>query len=211
MINIPTWTGTAVLTLALCLTSSAIELDPVATKHTAVAALIKKKCIYLEATGQANLSMDMACGLLGRSDMLETIQQAYGNMLPTGESAEFTIKKEAPGKYSYTNRHNQKTRLEEVAKRAIPNEKALVAIYSEGHRSFGEFRSLVQIEVIPAPEGGVQYQICVYAYPNSCMMRLFAKLPGVERFFKSKTVEMTELSLSICRQIYEQDLKISGL
>lgn len=187
---------------ALC---GAVELDPAAAKHASVESLVQKKCIYLEAAGKADMSMDMASGLLGRQDMLETIQQAYEDMLPEGASAEFTVRKESEGKYSYVNRHNQQTQIEEVAKTVVPDEKVLVALYSEGRRFFGAYQSLVQVEVKPAPEGGVSYAVCVYAYPESRMLRLVSKVPGVKRFFKNKTAEMTELTLSICQKIYEQE------
>lgn len=191
--------------VALVSVCQALELDPVAAKNESVEALVSKKCIYLEAGGSADLSMDMACGLLGRPDMLEMIQQAYQDMMPEGKSVEFTVKKEGEGKYSYVNRHNEQTRIEEVARTVIPDQKVVVALYSEGRRFFGAYQSLVQVEVNPADEGGVQYNVCVYAYPESRMFRLFAKLPPVEHFFRSKTVEMTELTLSICRKIYEEE------
>jgi hypothetical protein len=190
--------------LFLCAVCGAGELDSTVAKHALVNKLIQKKCIYIEADGTADMSMVMASGLLGRSDMLETIQQAYEDMLPEGESAEFTVKKEAEGKYFYVNRDNQETHIEEVARSVIPGERVLVALYSDGRRSFGNYQSLVQVVVTPVPEGGVSYEVCLYAYPESYMLRMFSKVPGVKRFFRKKTTEMTELTLSICQKIYEQ-------
>lgn len=189
-----------VLGASLC---QGVELDPLTADHASVASLIQKKCIRVETDGSSGVSIDMAGSLLGRPDMLEAIQRAYEEMLPEGESVEFAVKRESAGIYSYVNRHNQSTRIIEVARVVVPQERVLVALYSEGRRFFGEYQSLVQVEVTPESDG-VRYNVCVYAYPESRMMRLFAKLPGVERFFRNKTAEMTELTLSVCREIYKK-------
>ncbi len=182
-----------------------VELDSSVAGHYAVESLIQKECIYLETEGKTEMPLEMVSSLLERPDILETIGGVYESMQTEGKAREFRVKKVAEGKYTYVSRKNQETGIEEVARVFVQDEKALVAYLGKGHRFFGAFQVLVQVELTPALDSGSKYNVCVYAYPDSGTIRLFAKIPGVEGYFKRKTTEITELALSICHMMYEQE------
>ncbi len=182
-----------------------VELDSSVVSHYAVEALIQKECIYLETEGRTEMPLEMVSSLIERPEIFEMIGDAYESMQTDEKDAEFRVRKVGEGKYTYVSRKNQETGIEEVARVVVQQEKALVAYLGEGRRFFGAFQVLVQVELTPAFDGGSKYTVCVYAYPDSGAVRLFAKIPGVESYFKRKTTEITELALSICEILYGQE------
>lgn len=176
------------------------EVTPAVYDHEASAELLSRNAIELNASGTADISFEHACDILCRADMLVAIQRGYANTLPEGEVPEFTVRQTAATEYQYVNRHQQRTRIEEVGRVLIPEKKVIVALYSEGRRFFGPYQSLCQVEVTPAGSG-VEYRVLVYARPESGIARFFARMTPVELYFRHKTAELTDLVVAVCNQI----------
>lgn len=169
--------------------------------HEPARTLLSRNPIHLTGGGRVEIAFQDAVGILDHEDLLTAIQLGYAALLPEGEAPEFTVTKTGPGRYHYVNRKGQETSIEEVMIQTVAGKSVQVALYSEGVRFFGSYQSLYQIEVIPADEGQVDYQVTVYARPESAAIRLFARVTPVELYFRHKLNEMTGLVIEVCNQI----------
>jgi hypothetical protein len=169
--------------------------------HDPTQTLLSRNPIHLTGGGRVEIAFQDAVDILDREDLLTAIQLGYAALLPEGETPEFTVTKTGPGTYHYVNRKGQETSIEEVMTQTVPEKSVEVALYSEGTRFFGPYQSLCQIRVVPAGEGQVDYQVTVYARPDSAAVRLFARVTPVELYFRHKLNEMTGLVIAVCNQI----------
>jgi len=165
-------------------------------EHPATTALLQRKMVRLQSSGQADLAFRIAVEIIHDDDFLFALQQAYAMLLPEGEQPEFTVKQTAPGQYAYVNRDGEQTQITEVHRVASP-ECVELYIFSEGDRFFGRFEALTAISVTPLETDQVDWQVKVYAYPHNLFSRLIARTGAVNRFFRSKTDEITDLAVQI--------------
>lgn len=154
---------------------------------------------YIEIRGEGTL--DVPCeavqALFGRSDFLDTVQQAYADLLEEGEKPEFVVEQRATGHWAYVNKRGHHSEIRELYRLCAPREGAHLVLYAEGERFFGRFRAVIEMEVVPVDDKSVSYRVKVYAYPENVVSRFFARHLGLaERFFRDKTDEMTDL---VCR------------
>lgn len=183
--------GCAVTTLA-----AVPPLPEVVSSHGRTATLLEKRVVRLHSAGQADLAFQVAIDIIKDDDFLSALQKAYAMMLPEGQEPEFTVKQTEPGQYAYVNRGGEQTRITEVH-RAFANGCVELYLFSEGDRFFGRFEALTAITVMPAADDRVDWQVSVYAYPRNTISRLVARTGVVNRFFRSKTDEITDLAVRI--------------
>lgn len=169
--------------------------------HEPTQTLLSRHPIKLTGGGRVKISFQDAVDILEREDVLTAIQLGYAAQLPEGEEPEFTVTQTGPGQYHYVNRKGQETSIEEVMTQTVPGKSVELALYSEGIRFFGPYQSLCQIRVVPAGPGRVDYQVTVYARPDSGAVRLFARVTPVGLYFRHKLNEMTDLVIAVCNQI----------
>ncbi len=169
--------------------------EPV-TKHDSVSQLLDKRFLRLASSGQAALTFSVAVGIIHEDDFLNALQIAYAEMLPEGESPEFTVQQTAPGNYAYVNRDGEKTTITEIL-RVIESDRVELYIFSTGNRFFGSFEALTAITVKPDTDESVLWDVKVFAYPRNLVSRIVARTGVVNRFFRNKTTEITELAVQI--------------
>jgi len=172
------------------------SLPEAVSSHVRTASLLEKRVVHLQSEGQAGLAFQVAIDIIHDDDFLFALQQAYALMLPEGETPEFTVKQTAPGQYAYVNRGGEQTTITEVHRAFQPGSVELY-LFSEGDRFFGKFEALTAITVKPAGTDRVDWQVRVYAYPRNTLSRLVARTGVVNRFFRSKTDEITDLAVRI--------------
>lgn len=73
----------------------------------------------------------------------------------------------------------------------------MLYLFSEGDRFFGRFEALTAITAKPAGTDRIDWLVRVYAYPRNTFSRLVARTGVVNRFFRSKTDEITDLAVRI--------------
>ncbi len=187
---------TGALLLAEATTGAKQNLPEAVSGHSTISSLMAKRIVRLHSTGRAAVTYHVATRLIQEEDVLVALQQAYASMLPEGESPEFTIKQTAQGKYAYVNRDDEKTELTEILREIQPGHVEMY-IYSTGNRFFGSFEALTAIRVQPAGPNEIDWEVHVYAYPRNLLSRLVARTGVVNRFFRSKTDEITDIAVRI--------------
>lgn len=166
--------------------------------------------IKVSGSGRVEIPFNDAVHLLQRPDLLDVVQASYARILPEGQTPEFVIQPEGHGRWSFVNRHNQTSVIEEIHRKIEPDGRAHVVYYSEGRRFFGDYRSVVDIAVSAELDEGSRYEVIVYAYPLNSVSRFFARHLGVvERFFRDKTKEITSISVSICRDLANPEISVT--
>lgn len=173
--------------------------------HPASRRLLERKPLEMTAEGQVALSFERAASILVCSNLLSAVQKSYAAGLPEGEDPEFAVHQVSPGVYTYTNRDGERTTLEELWIRCVPGEKISIALYSEGSRFFGDYQSLCDVEVMPLTDEAVAYSVTVYARPESFAARFIARITPVERYFRHKMHELTDLVVEVCRRMPIED------
>ena len=169
--------------------------------HPASKELLERKPLELSAEGVVDISFERAESILMRTNLLSVIQESYVASLPEGETPEFTVQRQGPSRYHYTNCKGQNTIIEEVWIRRDPGQKISIALYSEGRRFFGDYQSLCDVEVTPTDDGCAVYSVTVYARPEAFLYRVAARIAPVQRFFRSKMHELTDLVVEVCNGI----------
>jgi hypothetical protein len=179
-------------------------------EHEASKKLLERKPLHMTASGQVDFEFERAEILLARKDLLTVIQAGYAEGLPEDEKPEFTVCQVSPGHYHYTNKNGENTQIEEVWIRRDPGKKISIALYSTGKRFFGDYQSLCVVHVTPGEESGVQYNVTVYAHPESFAVRMFSKVAPVEYFFRRKMNELTDLVVEVCNRIPVEEPQEDG-
>jgi hypothetical protein len=163
---------------------------------------------YIEAggTGLVEVAFRDAVILFERVNLLDDVQAAYAQRLGEGEKPEFVIAQESTNRWSYVNKSGHESVIQELHRAIQTNgNNAAVVYYTEGERFFGKFRAIIEVLVQPAGEGDAsRYEVAVYAYPVNSFSRFFARHLGVvDRFFRDKTREITQLAVTICRDLMD--------
>ncbi|MDF7800814.1 hypothetical protein P4C99_15170 [Pontiellaceae bacterium B1224] len=160
--------------------------------------LENKKPIYAEISGRVPVEFSDALTVFEMPDFLQRVQDEYGNQIDDEESPEFVINQTSSNTYFYVNRKGERTDITEELRKKTSDETIDLILYSYGKRSFGKYRSLVHIQVSDDGHGGSRYAASIYAYPENAFSRFFVRHLGlIERYFKNKTDEMTELFTDI--------------
>ena len=170
---------------------------------------------YIKAggTGMVEVSFSDAVVLFEQENLLNDVQAAYAKMLKDGQTPEFTIQVDATNQWSYVNKAGQQSVIIELHRLIGTEDRASLVYYSAGERFFGKFRAVIVIDVVPADLGASAYEVTVYAYPENSFSRFFARHLGVvDRFFRTKTTEITALAVDICRQmlVKKQDVALNA-
>lgn len=198
--------GLTALTGVPSLAAPPPSLSACVAGHAAASALLKPNTIRVRDGGNLAVQFESVVRLLEEPDLLRRIQDEYARTLPAGASPEFMIQTDGDRTWSFVNRHGQTSRVEEVARIADSANRGGVRFifYARGERFFGDFESLTDIQARPDENGGVRYEIEELAYPHSAVIRFFTRQLGlVERFFRSKTREIEDLAVVICRRLLE--------
>jgi len=156
--------------------------------------------IRVEGEGVVEVAYPTAQALFEKDDILDAVQEAYAALLPEGERPEFEVVSGGDRTWSYVNRHGERSRVVELHRDIRPEERAFLVYFTEGERFFGSFRAVIEITVTPTDAASSRYDVRVLAYPERSVSRFFARHLGIaERFFRSKTREVTDLTVTICR------------
>lgn len=174
----------------------AFEIPEAVLQHPDAARILKQRPIHLHSTGQAKIKFDVAHEILRDADFLGALQSAYAAMLPDGEKPEFVVVQTQPGHFAYENRYGEKTDIEQMF-RQITQKEASVYLLSKGERFFGTFEAITAIEIRRCANDSVDWNVQVLAWPHNRFSRLIARTGVVNRFFRSKTSEITDLAVNI--------------
>ena len=155
--------------------------------------------ISCSSSGEVAISFADAEDLIGRSNLLEVVQDEYARQLRPGERPEFVVEAVGSNAWHYVNRSRQASDVVEVARVCrAPAGPVEVVLFTSGERFFGRFRALIEIRLEPAGAQRCRFASRVWAYPESALPRFFARHLGlVDSFFRDKTGEMTDLCVRI--------------
>ena len=166
--------------------------------------LQRKKPIHAETAGSVPVDFDRALVVFGQPDLLQSIQDAYCELIAESDEPEFTIQQNSSNTYFYVNRKGERTDITEVLRKPTSDNTIDIVFYSAGERFFGDYQAVVHVQVVDDGEDGIRYTAFVYAYPENAFSRFFARRLGlVERFFKKKTAEMTGIITTITCNLCE--------
>lgn len=195
-----------ILVCAIGMTQSlpADEMPDAVRQHPDAARIIERRSVRLQTGGQAALTFDVASNLIKADDFLGALQTAYAAMLPPGETPEFVVAQTEDGHFSYENRDGEKTAIEELHRQLSPQE-ARLYLLTKGDRFFGSFEALTAIEVRPRENNAVDWQVQVLAWPHNPFSRFVARTGIVNRYFRSKTDEVSELAVRIGMFLTQQE------
>lgn len=173
--------------------------------------VITSHYIRIEGAGSLDVPFAAAHHLFLQENILDTIQQAYAQLLKEGETPEFTIKQHRVGHWSYVNKADQFSEIIELHRRIDADQPASLVLFTRGERFFGSFRAVITVHVTPVSPETSCYEVEVLAYPENSFSRFFARRLGLaERFFRDKTKEVTDLTVRICRFLTSPDQPCSA-
>jgi hypothetical protein len=193
--------------LAFVVSGSAIELPETSALVTdeQSLSLLDRDFIFTQTSGAVPVPVGSAIAVLQQPDFLSRVQDEYADTLPPGESPEFTINQSSPTNWYFINAKRERTDITEAARFMTRDGVFDLAYYTEGRRFFGNYRALIHIRLSGSGEA-TDYQAAVYAYPENGISRFFARhLKLVERYFHSKTGEISEIALHIAARLCDTD------
>jgi hypothetical protein len=163
--------------------------------------LLAKDFICAETTGTVSVSIQSAISVLQQPSFLTRVQEEYEKMLPPGKHPEFVVQQSSTNTWFFINDHQERTDITEVAKRLTEPDTFDLAYYTHGRRFFGSYQALIQIRLIRTGDS-TGYTVAVYAYPENSFGRFFARhLQLVEKYFRSKTAEISGLAVQISTRL----------
>jgi len=189
-----------VLLFASLIVSSAQALDTLSLLGDGPSRtlLVMKKPIYAETTGSVPVKFPDALVVFEQPDLLQSVQDAYCELIAENGKPEFTIEQTSTNTYFYINRKNERTDITEVLRERTSETAVDVIYYSVGERFFGKYEAVIHVQITDDDGEHTHYTASVYAYPENAFSRFFARRLGlVERFFRNKTSEMTGLITQI--------------
>lgn len=158
------------------------------------ARMLSLKTLRIPVEGCITGSFSKAYGVLQDSNLLERVEHAYANQLPAGQKPEFHVMSQGAGLYYYVNKNGERCDIREVWRRTDTNTQFCCAFYVQGERAFGRFESLIVMKVAARPAAlpeMLAYEVDIRVWPHGAVVRVFLRyMPGVERYFQNKTVEM---------------------
>lgn len=189
------------------LTSVVADRLPIEVQgHPLVQGVLAQHYIHIRGSGRIEVAYPKALAMLELEDVLTEVQRAYMELLPEGEAAEFVITLEEAGAYSFVNRKQQHTRIEELLRRSCVEDGTDMVLHAAGTRAFGAFQSVTWIHVTACtlnPDES-EWFVEVFAFPENSFSRFFARNMGIaRRFFRQKTQEISELATEITLHLFE--------
>ena len=171
--------------------------------------LLAKDYIYAETGGTVPVRIDLVTSVLQDPAFLTHVQDEYEKTLPDGKCPEFSIQQSAPNTWFYINQKRERTDITEVAERMNGADTFDLAYYTQGRRFFGSYQALIHIR-LTGTGNSTDYAVAVYAFPENGFSRFFARhLPLVERYFQSKTVEISGVAAQISTRLCNSE-SLSG-
>ncbi len=163
--------------------------------------LLAKDIIRAETGGTVPVNIQSAISVFQLPSFLTSVQEEYARMLSPGKLPEFTVQQSSTNTWFFINSHQERTDITEVAGRLTGADQFDLAYYTQGCRFFGFYQALIHVRL--AGEGGAtRYTVAVYAYPENGFSRFFARhLNLVEKYFRSKTGEISELAVQISTRL----------
>jgi hypothetical protein len=169
-------------------------------------ALLKKEFIYAETGGAVPVSVCSAISILQQPSFLTRVQEEYEKLLPPGKCPEFTVQQSATNTWFYINKKQERTDITEVAGRMNGADTFDLAYYTQGRRFFGFYQALIHIR-LTGTGNSTGYTVAVYAYPENGFSRFFARhLQLVEKYFRSKTDEISAIAVQISTRLCTDDV-----
>jgi hypothetical protein len=163
--------------------------------------VLARRPIKVQASGHLDVPYLQAMRMLSSTSLLADVQAEYARLLPPGEAPEFVITQAGPAEYFYVNKSGQESHIRELHRAEHDGPVTEVVFYTKGRRFFGEFEAVIHIAARPQGEGAA-YETEVFAYPQNAFSRFFARhLRLVSLYFHSKTDEIEDLSVRICRAL----------
>jgi hypothetical protein len=164
-------------------------------------ALLNKKFIGAETGGTVPVPLREAVAVLERPDFLTRVQDEYEKLLPSGKRPEFKVEQNPDGTWFYVNKYGERTDIRQVAGRKTGTDSFDLAYYTHGRRFFGFYQALIHVR-LTGTWSSTDYTVAVYAYPENGVSRFFARhLQLVERYFKSKTGEISAIAVQISTRL----------
>ena len=171
--------------------------------------LLAKDYIFAETGGTVPVRMDLVIPALRDPAFLTHLQDEYEKTLPDGKRPEFSIQQSASNTWFYINQKRERTDITEVAERLNGTDTFDLAYYTQGRRFFGSYQALIHIR-LTGTGNSTDYAVAVYAYPENGFSRFFARhLPLVERYFQSKTDEISGVAAQISTRLCSRE-SLSG-
>ena len=200
------------ISLAVMLGLSAQALETVSLlpdEGPSRALLEQKKPIYAETRGEVDVVFSNALIVFDQPNLLKEVQDAYCVLIAKDHEPEFTIQQQSTNTYFYVNKDGDRTDIQEVVRRQTSENTFDIIYYSCGKRFFGKYQAVIHVRISDGGEGCSSYTAAVYAYPENAFSRFFARHLGlVERFFRSKTEELTgiitTISCNLCEKVAEK-------
>lgn len=189
--------------VALSMPVPAIELPETAALVTddLSCGLLAKEFICAETVGTVPVNIQSAISVFQLPSFLTSVQEEYARILPPGKLPEFTVQQSSTNTWFFINGHQERTDITEVAGRMTAKDTFDLAYYTAGRRFFGFYEALIHIRLAGAGDS-TSYTVAVYAYPENGFSRFFARrLNLVEKYFHSKTGEISELAVQISTRL----------
>lgn len=186
---------------SVCVAASCLG-DADYTNSPAYRAVLDAHYILIEGEGTVEVPFRAARELFESDRILDLVQESYADMLPEGETPEFTVEAEGSNTWAYVNREGETSRIVELHRTFAGDGLGRLVYYAEGERFFGNFRAVIDIRVREAAPAASAYIVTVSAYPENALSRFFARHFGIaERYFNRKTRDITALSAAISRHL----------
>jgi hypothetical protein len=171
--------------------------------------LLNKKFISAETDGTVPVPLREAVQVLDHPEFLTRVQNEYEKLLPPGKRPEFKVEQSPDGTWFYINKYGERTDIRQVAGQKTGTDAFDLAYYTEGRRFFGFYQALIHIRLTGTGDS-TDYAVAVYAYPENGFSRFFARhLQLVEKYFRSKTGEISQLAVQISTRLCGDELMVS--
>jgi hypothetical protein len=171
--------------------------------------LLNKKFISAETDGTVPVPLRKAVDVLNHPDFLARVQNEYEKLLPPGKRPEFKVEQSPDGTWFYINKYGERTDIRQVAGQKTGTGSFDLAYYTQGRRFFGFYQALIHIRLTGTGDS-TDYTVAVYAYPENGFSRFFARhLQLVEKYFRSKTGEISQLAVQISTRLCGDELMVS--
>ena len=173
--------------------------------------LESRKPILAETTGQVPVDFDRALEVFSEPTLIQDVQEVYCELIAEDGTPAIVISQSGSNTYFYVTRKGERTDITEVIRRKTDKDTFDLVFYSTGRRFFGEYETVIHVQVTDAGKESVHYKARVYAYPENAFSRFFARHLGlVERYFRKKTAHLAEIITTVSYSLCNEAEKTSG-
>jgi hypothetical protein len=193
------------LILPAVLTLPAFAIEPPETaalvSDAPSRALLQERFIFAETGGTVPVRIDSAIAVLREPSFLTRVQEEYERLLPPGKQPDFKVQQSSSNAWFYINQNRERTDITQAAERLDSAGTFDLAYHTQGRRFFGFYQALIHIRLAGCGDS-TGYTVAVYAYPENGVSRFFARhLQLVEKYFRSKTGEISELAVQLSTRL----------